>query len=228
LSKNLVIIGSGGDARETLEAVEAANQAGTADYKVLGFIVEARYGTPGALVSGLPILGDFDWFAGRAGEVVAVGAVGSPVLRYRLVERAARYNIEFGNVIHPGAVISSSVRLGWGVIVEAGCVLTSQVRLGDHTHVNLACSISHDTVLDDFATLSPGVHLAGRVRLGEGCFMGIGSVVIEGKQVGKWSVIGAGSVVIRDIPDRVTAVGVPTKIISSQPPANWITQSGEK
>jgi acetyltransferase EpsM len=37
--------------------------------------------------------------------------------------------------------------------------------------------------------------------------------VIQGRTVGAWSVVGAGTVVIHDLPDGVTAVGVPAEII---------------
>lgn len=226
MSTNLVIIGSGGDARETLDIVEAGNRAGTSDYKVVGFIVEEKYGKPGRLIGELPILGDFAWFAGRGEQVEAVCAVGSPALRQRLVSRAAQYNIKFANVIHPGAFISPSVQLGTGIIIGPGCIVTNQTRFGDHTHINVACTIAHNNVLEDFVTLSPGVHTGGNVWLQEGCFLGLGAIVIETRQVGKWAVVGAGSVVIRDVPDRVTVAGVPARPLASQPTSNWITQSG--
>jgi acetyltransferase EpsM len=37
--------------------------------------------------------------------------------------------------------------------------------------------------------------------------------LIEKVKVGEWSIIGAGAVVVQDIPPRVTAVGVPARII---------------
>ncbi len=49
--------------------------------------------------------------------------------------------------------------------------------------------------------------------MGEGAFLGIGSVVIVGKRVGAFSVIGAGAAVTTDIPGGVTAVGVPARIV---------------
>lgn len=228
MSTNLVIIGSGGDARETADIAEASNRAGTSDYNILGFIVERKHGEPGTIIGGLPILGDFDWLAGRAGKVVAVGGVGSPPLRHRLVGLAARHGIEFANVIHPSTQIVPSVKLGKGVVIAAGCFLTSQARLGNHTHVNVACNIPHDNVMDDFATLSAGVRLAGKVHLQLGCYVGLGAMVLEGKRVGKWSVVGAGSMVHRDVPDRVTVTGNPARILYKRLPRNWIMDAGEE
>jgi len=55
------------------------------------------------------------------------------------------------------------------------------------------------------------------VQIGEGSFIGAGSVVIPNIRIGKWSVIGAGSVVTRDIPDNVAAYGSPCKIVKATP-----------
>jgi len=38
-----------------------------------------------------------------------------------------------------------------------------------------------------------------------------------GITIGAWATIGAGGVVIQDIPPYVTAVGVPAKVIKTQP-----------
>jgi len=57
--------------------------------------------------------------------------------------------------------------------------------------------------------LAPGVHLAGSVRVGEGAFLGIGSVVSPGVRIGRWTTLGAGAVAIRGLADGAVAVGVP-------------------
>jgi acetyltransferase-like isoleucine patch superfamily enzyme len=61
--------------------------------------------------------------------------------------------------------------------------------------------------------IAPGSILCGSVQIGEGSLIGAGSTIIPGVRIGKWTVIGAGSVVTKDIPDHVTAVGSPCKII---------------
>jgi serine acetyltransferase len=76
--------------------------------------------------------------------------------------------------------------------------------------------VSHDVVLHDFVTLSPGVHIAGNVLLGDGCFVGIGANIIEKLKLGEWSTIGAGSTIIRDVLPNTTVVGVPGRPIKSQ------------
>lgn len=48
---------------------------------------------------------------------------------------------------------------------------------------------------------------------GEGSLIGVRAAVTPGQNIGDWSVIGAGSCVISNVPGRVTAVGVPAKII---------------
>jgi len=83
--------------------------------------------------------------------------------------------------------------------------------LGRHVIVNTGATIDHDCIVGDFAHIGPGVHLAGMVKVGAGAFLGIGSVVLPGLAIGEWSMVGAGAVVIRDVPDRVTAYGVPAK-----------------
>jgi len=61
----------------------------------------------------------------------------------------------------------------------------------------------------------PATAIAGDVVLSEGCYLGIGSCVINKVSVGAWSVVGAGAAVVEDIPPGVVAVGVPAKPIKS-------------
>ena len=219
MSQPVVIIGAGGHAREVLDVFDALNQVAPR-YDVLGYIVETGHGVPGTRVRERPILGDFDWLTGRAGQVQAICAVGPPNLKRRLVKRAEDAGIAFCSAVHPGAVMTPHVTLGRGVVVAAGCVLTNQILVADHAHLNIGCTIAHDSRLEAFVTLSPGVHAGGDVVFAEGCEVGIGASIIPRRRIGAWSVVGAGTVVTHDVPDDSTVVGVPGKVIKTRP-AGW-------
>lgn len=60
------------------------------------------------------------------------------------------------------------------------------------------------------------------VRIGDGSWLGHGTVVLPGVTIGKHVVVGANSVVTTDIPDNSVAVGAPARIVRShQPGEGW-------
>jgi len=59
------------------------------------------------------------------------------------------------------------------------------------------------------------------VKIGDGSWLGYGSVVLPGVTIGKHVVIGANSVVTRDIPDYSVAVGVPARVIKRYVDGVW-------
>ncbi|MEW6334496.1 MAG: acetyltransferase [Thermodesulfobacteriota bacterium] len=211
----VVIIGAGGFGREVLDIFEACNHP-TMKYDVLGFIVENEYYTPNSIVNDKPVLGDLTWLMAYRNEIFVVCAVSSPQHRRRIIQEATKIGCRFCNIIHPTAVLTRWVTMGEGVVITAGCILTNQIQIGCHVQINLDCTIGHNAVLDDFATLAPGVHISGNVRVGEGCYVGTGATVIEKKRLGEWSIIGAGSVILEDVPANATVVGVPGKGISTR------------
>ncbi|MEN8241872.1 MAG: acetyltransferase [Chloroflexota bacterium] len=217
--QKIVILGAGGHAREVLDVVEAIN-AEKPSLQMLGFIVEPGYQKPGTWINDLPVLGHFDWLEENQYQVKVVCGVGFSAPRYRVVQKAEQLGVEFVNLIHPTALLTRWVTLGSGVIITAGCILTNQITIGNHVHLNRRSNISHDNLLEDFVTVSPGANLSGNVTLKQGSFIGTGASIIEGKTVGAWSRIGAGAAVIEDIPDNVTAVGVPAEVVETRP-AGW-------
>ena len=215
MGEKIVIIGAGGFAREVLDIFDACNGAGK-DYEVLGYVVEAQYGSPGTLVNNKPILGDFNWIAQHAEEAYAICAVGTPALRMRLVRRAQEVGARFSNVVHPSAILTPWVNFGKGVVIAAGCILTNQIQLGNHVHINLGCTIGHDAIIEEYVTLAPGVHVSGGVTLEEGSSIGTGANLLEGIRIGAWSIIGAGSTIVKDVPPNTTVAGVPGKVIKQR------------
>lgn len=144
----------------------------------------------------------------------AVMAIGDNQTRKKFANRFENY--DWITVIHPRATVHPSVCIGEGTVVFAGAVIQPDTIIGNHCIVNTNASIDHDCIVEDYAHIGPGSCLAGNVKVGEGAFFGIGSVAIMGSAIGRWSTVGAGAAVIHDIPDNVTAVGLPARVIKSK------------
>lgn len=137
-------------------------------------------------------------------------SIGSNSLRKKI---SLALELNYGKLIHPSSTISKRATINEGSVVMPGVCVNTLAVIGKHCILNTNCSIDHDCKIDDFVHISPGATLGGRVEVGEGTQIGIGASILPGIKIGKWCIIGAGAVVTKDIPDGVTAVGVPAKII---------------
>ncbi|WP_317447104.1 NeuD/PglB/VioB family sugar acetyltransferase [Streptomyces collinus] len=203
----LLIIGAGGFARETAQAVRDAGVT-----KLLGHVDDntALHGTE---VDGVPVLGGCDLVHDLPGARVVI-CVGNPrdyAARARLVRRLGLPADRYATVLHPTAAVSSSSEVGPGSVLLAHCVLTAAVRVGAHVAVMPHAVLTHDDVVEDCATLAAGVRLGGGARLGRGAYVGSGALVREGTTVGAWSLVGMGSTVLGDIPPGEVWAGSPAR-----------------
>lgn len=209
--KKLVIVGSGGFAREVLWLIEEINKsAGGNDlpYHVLGFISTET----ASHVRGLPVLGDDAWaFANLDPSIRFVLAIGDPSLRAQLALDYQQHGLHPLRLVHPSVIMSDEVQLGGGAIVCAGAVLTVNVQIGAFCIVNLNATVGHDCRLGDFVTLHPGVHLSGGTEVGDLSVLGTGAVVLPGIKIGDHATVGAGAVVTQDLAGNATYMGVPAR-----------------
>ncbi len=143
---------------------------------------------------------------------VAFG-VGINHVRAKLYKKCIENGLKVVTLIHPSAVLSSSVTVGEGSVVMAGVVINTDADIGRCCIINSSCVIEHDNIIGDFAHISPLVACAGDVTVGKYTHIGIGSCIIQGVNIGSDSVIGAGSVVVTDIEKQTLAYGNPCKSI---------------
>lgn len=201
ISRPIAVIGAGGHAKVVISTLRAAG------YRVAAIYDDCaeKHGTT---LLGIPIVRSVAELADSP-ETNAVIAIGNCGARER-VSRRFRH-VTWVTAIHPTAYVDPTAKIGPGSIVFAGAVIQPDVVLGAHVIVNTGATVDHDCHVEDFAHLAPGVHLAGGVRIGRGAFLGVGAVVIPYRSVGHVTVVGAGGVVTTDLPDGVTAVGVPAR-----------------
>ena len=211
--KDIVIIGSGGLAREVRWLIDECNKAEDR-WNILGWISREE---PGTLIAGQPVLGDDDWLLKYDAPVDAAVAVGSGALRKKIVSGLRQNkNISFPVIIAPSAEMSGSVVLGEGSIITAKSVLTVDITAGAFFLCNLMSTVGHDCRFADYVTLNPGANISGNVTLGECVTIGTGATVNQGLNVGANTMIGASAAVVRDIGADCTAVGVPAKVLEKK------------
>jgi sugar O-acyltransferase (sialic acid O-acetyltransferase NeuD family) len=137
--------------------------------------------------------------------------IGKNGTRQKIYEKLATVGASIPVLIHPNAVIGEQVEIGIGTIVMAGTVVNCCTQIGKGCIINTGSTIDHDNCIEDYVHISPGAHLAGKVKVGQGSWLGIGSVVSNNVNITSYCKIGAGAVVVSDINETGTYVGVPVR-----------------
>lgn len=161
---------------------------------------------------GIPIL-PYIHFKSFTSSLFVIG-IGTNETRKIVVEKLR--NVNFGRVVHPSSIISTTSKIAEGTVLMALSLINTNVNIGKHCIINSKASIDHDCQIGDFVHIAPNATLCGNVHVGEGTFIGAGAVVIPNVKIGKWCTIGAGTVVLKDIPDNCTVVGNPGHIIKQK------------
>lgn len=139
--------------------------------------------------------------------------IGDNKTRAKLQQKVKQEGFGVATLVHPSAIISSSITLGEGIVIMPNVVINAQAKIGDGAILNTACVIEHECKIGNFVHISPNVSLAGNVQVGDFTHIGIGSSVIHGLSIGNDCIIGAGSVVVQNIDSRRLAYGNPCKVI---------------
>ena len=161
-----------------------------------------------------PILGDTDRLLGAlSGFAGVMVAIGNNAIRLNKIKTLLEEGANLPVLIHPAATVSRYAVLGPGSVVFAGAVVNADCAIGSGVIINTGATVDHDCVLHDCVHISPGSHLAGGVTVGELSWVGIGASVVQLVSIGREATLGAGAVLLSNMPDGVTAVGVPAQVI---------------
>lgn len=210
--KIIAIVGAGGHARVVAYIVDAIGY-----YETIGVFDESR-DFVGETIGNTQIVGDTnDLISMKKREDIYLGlAFGDNVKRAAWFHELKKHSFKLPALIHPSSIIDPSAVLDEGTVVCMGAIIGAEVRIGKNVIINTGCTVDHECNFADHSQVAPNVAVAGRVKVGKHSFIGIGSSVKENVRIGENVTIGAGSVVLNDMPDGVTAYGVPASIKKSK------------
>ncbi|WKV71142.1 NeuD/PglB/VioB family sugar acetyltransferase [Streptomyces sp. PCS3-D2] len=219
VTEDLLVVGAGGFARETAQAVRDVAAADAASGRAPRWRLAGHLDDDPALhgreVDGVPVPGGCELVHAlpAARVVVCVGSPRDYAVRARLVRRLGLPVERYATVVHPTAAVSGSSSVGPGSVLLAHSVLTAGVRVGSHVAVMPQVVLTHEDEVGDFATLASGVRLGGGVRVGRGAYVGAGALVREYAAIGAWSLTGMGSTVLADVPAGEVWAGSPARLL---------------
>ena len=207
--KKIIIVGAGGHARVVASILNYHYE-----FEVIG-IADRNEDNVGEVISGYKIITTWDKLPEMRNQRIdyIALAIGDNHEREKMFHDMKSAGFSVVTLIHPEAFLEKDCVLGQGTLVCAGAIIATNVDVGENSIINTGTIIDHEGSLGNHVHIAPGVVISGRVEIGDYSFVGTGVRIIDKIKVGRNVLIGAGSVVIEDIPDNVTAVGVPARLI---------------
>lgn len=205
--KKMIIIGAGGYGRELLQWIKEIN--GTKPtWQISGFIddnldalqdVECDYKVIGRVR---------DWAPSEDEEFAL--AVGSPLVKEKVVQSMKARGAVFPPIIHPTATLTPFSHYGEGLVMFPYSKLSVNSTVGDFVTI-LSSGIGHDVFVGDYSTISGMCSVLRNVSIGKRVFIAAGVTIAQDVHIGNDAYLGLGSVVIKDVPPGMKTFGNPAR-----------------
>jgi len=209
--KDIVIIGSGGLAKEIAFLIEEINRA-ELRWNILGFITDDEK-LIGEKHGNYKIINSEEWLYSLDKELYIALGIGTPSIIKKIIGKLGKNkNLRFPNLIHPNVVGDwDNITIGNGNTICSNSIFTTDIKIDSFNLFNLACTIGHDSIVGSYNVINPGVNISGGVYIEDNILIGTGSQLLQYKKIVSNSIVGAGSVVTKDISTPGTYIGVPAK-----------------
>jgi len=208
--KDIVIIGSGGFAKEVAFLIEDINKK-KKEWNIIGYVDNDKSIKNGKYKV---VFNDKELIS-LTKKIYVVFGIGAPSLIYKLSTLyKTNKNIDFPNIIHPNVVGDfDRIKIGHGNIICARNTFTTDIKIGNFNIFNLNNTIGHDTVIGNYNVINPTCSISGGVQLSDKILLGTGSQILQYLSILDKTIVGAGSVVTKDITEPGVYVGIPARKI---------------
>lgn len=113
--------------------------------------------------------------------------------------------------VHPSSYVEKNASIGKGTIVLSQCIIDIKAELEENVLLTTRCLVSHHVKIKQHTYCAPAVKLGGFSEVGERCFLGINTTLIDRVKIGDNVQTAAGAVIVKDVPSDVLVAGVPAE-----------------
>lgn len=206
MRKEVYVIGAGTYGEVMCELAELLN------YKVLGFY-DDDVNKFNKKIMGKEVKGRFSDLKSK--DIVGkqfIVAIGNNRVRFKMMTKINQLGGVTPTLIHPSAVISSSVTIGKGVYIQGNTFIWTNVKIGDFSIISPNVVIAHHTEVGKACLISTLSGVGASIKINNRVFIGMGSTLVTGvRSIGEDSIIGAGAVVLENTEANHVYAGIPAK-----------------
>jgi sugar O-acyltransferase (sialic acid O-acetyltransferase NeuD family) len=195
-TRRLVILGAESLGRE------AADIGGAIGYASIEFLDDSP-ALANQQVLGCRVSGGFtSAFAMADAATDFFVALGSAAPRAAWMRQIRDAGGRLATLVHPGAYVSASARVGANTMVSFGCHVASNVEIGDGNVLWSGVVVSHDCTIGDHCFFGPTAAMGGYTHIGDRSMFGCGAKLRSCITIGNGVMVGMGAIVVRSIPDH--------------------------
>ena len=168
----------------------------------------------GTSINGIPVLGCINDATKDSLSKIDMFhiSVGDNNARLDLYRKLKKQGLKLLTIIHPTAVVSKTARISEGCFIGAQAVIQNNVIISNVSLINSGAIIEHDNVIGQAVHVAPRACTAGRVKIGDMSFVGIGAVIIPDVIIGELSFIAAGAIITKNVLDKTIMMGYSSKV----------------
>ena len=208
--KTIAIIGSSSFSDRLIHYFESTGFA-----EVTGMFDD--FETSGTIKYGKQILGKIEEtvpiYKKGTFDAIVIG-IGYKHMQFRktVYEYLKLNQIPLATFIHPGAHVDPTATVKEGSIVLFNSVVDLHSTLHENVFLSPNCFVSHHVNIYGHTYCAPCVKIAGNSTIGQMCFLGIDTTIIDHIDIGTNVKTAAGSVITQNVPSNTLVAGVPAVV----------------
>lgn len=202
--KNIVFFGTGAVAAEYTSYIEDSNWGKKAELEIKGYITTDETGieTWSNYKLKKPFLGVWKDYMVDENDYFVL-AFSNPKMKNNLIQEIQMRKGKFLNLIHPTAIIATTVNIGIGNLIGPYVMLGPNVTLGNFNLLTSQTIISHDSIVGNCNFFATSL-LCGHTKVGDDNYFSIRSTTIPDVVIGNRNTIQAGMILDKNIGDDTT------------------------